>query len=167
MREFVKSGNRSSSCDCTARGRVVVLHWLRPGIWGPTKVIESSPPNKFPSEQLFLEHCASPLPPILLLRVFPCILTNRTIYSSPGVWSISLFIFCPIHLWGHVTPRVSNLMEQKVPSVPSEIPGMAIVLPITCWKYNLVTFKWWRNDVRHFVLMMINKLKFHEINKEY
>jgi hypothetical protein len=31
----------------------------------------------------------------------------------------------------------------------SEVSAVSILLPIACWKQNLVTFCWWRGDLRH------------------
>jgi hypothetical protein len=28
---------------------------------------------------------------------------------------------------------------------------MGILIP--CWKYNLETFQWWRNDLRYYLMM--------------
>lgn len=57
------------------------------------------------------------------------------------------------HLWGYITSWVGNLTERKS-RVLNEIAGMSIVVPIGCWKYNLVTFWWWctLNDVLDTVL---------------
>jgi surface polysaccharide O-acyltransferase-like enzyme len=97
----------------------------------------------------------------MLLCVGIAVTADRT-YSlqkynriTDAMWqTVSVVITLSLkHLWGYITPWVGNLMEWKS-RVLNEIAGMMILVPIVCWKYNLVTFWWWHtlNDVLDIVL---------------
>jgi hypothetical protein len=49
------------------------------------------------------------------------------------------FIVCLKHLWGCAIDRLDNLTEEKS-CVLNETTGMAILVPIVRWKFNLVYF---------------------------
>lgn len=72
---------------------------------------------------------------------------NLNVYICTQLWNLIAFwqwssIVCVKHLLGYVIPCVGNCAEEK-PCMFNEISSMVILVPIICWKYNLVTFKWW------------------------